>query len=64
MDEATARAMIEEHFEASNVSVAGGGPGDDIARASEMARPVGRAVRSLSVAELGVWTDRDGVLAT
>ena len=36
MDDATARALIQAHFEASNVSVAGGGPHDDIARASEI----------------------------
>ena len=36
MDEAMARAMIKDHFDASNISVAGGGPGDDIARASEI----------------------------
>ena len=36
MDEATARALIQDHFDASNVSVAGGGPGDDIVRASEI----------------------------
>jgi hypothetical protein len=36
MDEVTARAMIQAHFEASNVGAAGGGPGDDIARASEI----------------------------
>ena len=36
MDEAAARAMIQAHFDASNVGVAGGGPGDDIARASEI----------------------------
>ena len=36
MDDATARAMIQAHFEASNVGAAGGGPGDDIARASEI----------------------------
>ena len=36
MDEATARAMIADHFAASNISAAGGGPGDDIARASEI----------------------------
>jgi hypothetical protein len=36
MDEETARAMIEAHFEASNVGAAGGAPGDDIARASEI----------------------------
>jgi hypothetical protein len=36
MDEATARAMIQAHFDASDVGAAGGGPGDDIARASEI----------------------------
>jgi SnoaL-like domain len=36
MDEATARAKIQAHFDASNVSAPGGGPGDDIARASEI----------------------------
>ena len=36
MDEATARAMIQAHFDASNVSTAGGGPGDDIVRASQI----------------------------
>src|SRR3712207_4902216 len=36
MDEATARAMIQAHFDASGVGVAGGGPEDDIARASEI----------------------------
>ncbi|MCM0676456.1 nuclear transport factor 2 family protein [Micromonospora phytophila] len=36
MDETEARAMIKAHFEASNVSAPGGGPGDDIARASEI----------------------------
>ena len=36
MNEDTARAMIKAHFDASNVSAAGGGPGDDIARASEI----------------------------
>ena len=36
MNEATARALIKDHFDASNVSAAGGGPGDDIARASEL----------------------------
>ncbi|MGN9894535.1 nuclear transport factor 2 family protein [Micromonospora sp. L31] len=36
MDETVARAMIKAHFEASNVSAPGGGPGDDIARASEI----------------------------
>ena len=36
MDAATARAMIEDHFDASGVGAAGGAPGDDIARASEI----------------------------
>ena len=36
MDEATARAMIQAHFDASNVGAAGGAPEDDIARASEL----------------------------
>ena len=36
LDEAVARAMIKEHFDASAITVAGGGPGDDIARASEI----------------------------
>jgi hypothetical protein len=36
MDEAVARAMIEAHFDASTISTPGGGPGDDIARASEI----------------------------
>ena len=36
MDEATARALIQAHFDASDVSVPGGGPEDDIARASEI----------------------------
>ena len=36
MDEATARRMITEHFEASSISVAGGGPQDDIVRASDI----------------------------
>ena len=36
MDETTVRAMIEAHFDASNVSTAGGGPGDDIVRASQI----------------------------
>jgi hypothetical protein len=36
VDEATARARIRAHFEASDVSAAGGGSGDDIARASEI----------------------------
>src|SRR5688572_22987536 len=36
MNEATARAIFEAHFEASSVGAAGGGPGDDIVRASEI----------------------------
>ena len=36
MDEATARAMIQAHFDASGVGAAGGAPEDDIARASEI----------------------------
>jgi hypothetical protein len=36
VDDETVRAMIRAHFDASSVSVAGGGPGDDIARASQM----------------------------
>src|SRR3954464_101355 len=36
MNETTARAMIQAHFEASNVGAAGGAPGDDIVRASEI----------------------------
>ena len=36
MDEATARAMIQAHFDASNVSAAGGGPGDEIDLASKI----------------------------
>jgi SnoaL-like domain len=36
MDEATARAMIKEHFDASSIAVAGGGPRDEIVRASEI----------------------------
>ena len=36
MDEATARAMIQAHFDASGVGAAGGAPGDDIGRASEL----------------------------
>jgi hypothetical protein len=36
MDEATARVMIQAHFDASHVSTAGGGPGDDIVRASQI----------------------------
>ena len=34
MDETAARAMIKDHFDASTISAAGGGPGDDIDRAS------------------------------
>ena len=36
MDEAAARAMIKDHFDASAITVSGGGPGDDIVRASEI----------------------------
>ncbi len=36
MNEERARAMIEAHFDASNVGAAGGAPGDTIARASEI----------------------------
>jgi hypothetical protein len=36
MNEADARALIKDHFEASSISVAGGSPRDDIARASEI----------------------------
>src|SRR5918999_479547 len=36
MDEATTRAMIMDHFDASAIAVAGGGPRDNIARASEI----------------------------
>jgi hypothetical protein len=36
MDDEEVRALIRAHFEASAVSVAGGGPGDEIARASEI----------------------------
>lgn len=36
MDGARARTMIQAHFEASHVGVAGGGPGDEIVRASEI----------------------------
>jgi hypothetical protein len=36
MDQAQARAMIEDHFAASGISVAGGASTDDIARASEI----------------------------
>jgi hypothetical protein len=36
VNDETARAMIRAHFDASTVSAAGGGPGDDIVRASEI----------------------------
>jgi SnoaL-like protein len=36
VNEETARAMIQAHFDASNVGAAGGGQGDEIARASEI----------------------------
>jgi len=36
MDDTQARAMIEAHFDASNISEAGGGAGDEIVRASEI----------------------------
>jgi hypothetical protein len=36
MDETMARAMIKDHFDASAITVAGGGPSDDIVRASEI----------------------------
>jgi hypothetical protein len=36
MDEATARALIQAHFDASTVGAPGGAPEDDIARASEI----------------------------
>ena len=36
MDETTARAMIQAHFDTSNVGAAGGGTGDEISRASEI----------------------------
>ncbi len=36
MDEAAARAMIEDHVAASWVSAPGGAPGDQIERASEI----------------------------
>jgi hypothetical protein len=32
MNETTARAMIKDHFDASDIGSAGGGPGDDIVR--------------------------------
>src|SRR3954466_16301372 len=36
MTEATARAMIKAHFDASNVGAAGGGPEADIVRGAEI----------------------------
>ena len=36
MDQAKAHAMIQAHFAASNVGAAGGGPEDEIVRASEI----------------------------
>jgi hypothetical protein len=36
MDDTTARAMIKAHFDASTITTAGGGPADDIARASKI----------------------------
>jgi SnoaL-like protein len=36
MDDDEARAVIRAHFDASNVGAAGGGPGDEIVRASEI----------------------------
>jgi hypothetical protein len=36
MDEDETRAAIRAHFDASNVGAAGGGPGDEIGRASEI----------------------------
>jgi peroxiredoxin len=36
MDQAQARAMIQAHFDPSNVGVAGGGPEDEIVQASEI----------------------------
>jgi hypothetical protein len=36
MNDTTARALIQAHFDASNVGDAGGGPADDITRASEI----------------------------
>ena len=36
MTDAKAQAIIRAHFEASNVGAAGGAPGDDIVRASEI----------------------------
>ena len=36
MTDETVRAMIQAHFDASNVGAAGGAPDDEIARASEI----------------------------
>jgi hypothetical protein len=36
MDDSAARAMIKAHFDASNISVPGGGPADNIDRASDI----------------------------
>ena len=36
MDETAVRALIEDHFEHSTISVTGGGPRDEIERASEI----------------------------
>ena len=36
MDDQAVRAMLQAHFDASNVGAPGGAPGDEIARASEM----------------------------
>jgi SnoaL-like domain len=36
MDETAARTMIKAHFDASTITEAGGGPRDDIVRASEI----------------------------
>jgi SnoaL-like domain len=36
MDEAEVRTLIEDHFDHSTISVAGGGPRDEIERASEI----------------------------
>ena len=44
MDEARVRAMIQAHFDASNVSAAGGGPEDEIARVGDLRRPRRHAV--------------------
>ena len=35
-DDTTTRAMIRAHFDASGIGVAGGGPDDDVVRASEI----------------------------